>query len=70
MKTQDAIDHFGNASKLAKALRISKSAVSRWGEYVPHGRQYELYVLTGGALRPKTNSSDHFSPNRLPVEEG
>jgi len=50
MKTQDAVNHFGGRSALAKALDISYAAVAQWGEYVPKSRQYELWAMTGGAL--------------------
>jgi hypothetical protein len=50
MKTQDAIDLFGSKVAIAEALGISKQAVTEWGDDVPLGRQYQLQVVTNGAL--------------------
>lgn len=51
MTKSEAIKHFGSASKLARALRISRAAVSRWPENtVPALRQFQLEALTGGKL--------------------
>jgi DNA-binding transcriptional regulator YdaS (Cro superfamily) len=51
MKTKDAIAHFGTATALAKALKISVAAVSQWGDSVPVGRAYQIEVVSGGALK-------------------
>jgi hypothetical protein len=58
MKTSDAIQHFGSAANLARALGITRAAVSLWGERPPLGRQYELEVLTGGALKAQRPATD------------
>ena len=50
MSTDKAINHFGSAASLAKALGLSKAAVSQWGEYVPALRAYQLERITKGAL--------------------
>jgi hypothetical protein len=52
MKTSDAINHFGSSTKLAHAMGLaSRQAVHYWGEYPPIPRQYQIEVLTNGALR-------------------
>lgn len=51
MRTQSAADHFGSKTALAKALGITKAAVSEWGEFVPEGRAYQIESLTKRALR-------------------
>lgn len=51
MKTQDAITHFGNASKLAAALGIKAPSVYGWGVAVPKQRQYEIERITNGKLK-------------------
>lgn len=51
MLTKDAVAHFKGRSKLAKELGISPAAVSQWGEHVPKARQYQLQVLSDGALK-------------------
>lgn len=50
MKTKTAIDYFGNQAALAKALNITTSAITQWGEEVPARRALELEKLTAGAL--------------------
>jgi hypothetical protein len=52
MKTKEAIEHFGSVPALAAALGMrSRQAVYYWGEYPTPGRQYQIEVLTNGALR-------------------
>ena len=51
MKTQDAIKHFGGRQQLADVLGITRPAIYEWGETVPELRQYQIEVLSGGALR-------------------
>lgn len=43
--------HFGSLDAIARALSITKSAVSQWPERVPQGAAYKLQVITGGKLR-------------------
>lgn len=45
MLTADAIKHFGSRAAIARALGISRSAVSYWGEHVPALRAYQLREL-------------------------
>jgi len=51
MKTKDAITHFGNKAKLAKALNISKSAITQWPDDVPALRAFQIERLTNGKLK-------------------
>ena len=57
MNKKDAIKHFGNAANLAKALNVSRQAITLWGDTVPLLRQYQLQELTNGELkaRPPNN---------------
>lgn len=50
MTKQQAIDHFGSATALAKACGVTASAVSQW-DSIPEGQQYKLQILTGGVLK-------------------
>jgi DNA-binding transcriptional regulator YdaS (Cro superfamily) len=45
MKTQHAIEFFGTAAELAKALGITPGAISQWGEDVPALRAYQITEL-------------------------
>lgn len=51
MYTKVAIKHFKTRSNLARALGISRAAVSYWGPVIPEGSAYKLESLTGGALK-------------------
>jgi DNA-binding transcriptional regulator YdaS (Cro superfamily) len=46
----DAKRHFKTLSAIAKALRVTKSAVSQWGEIVPEGAAYKLLAITRGKI--------------------
>jgi hypothetical protein len=50
LKTQDAIRFFGSVETLKAALKL-KARTEIWGEFPPASRQYQLEVLTNGALR-------------------
>jgi len=51
MEKTQAISHFGSAANLARALGISKAAVSQWKDQVPELRALQLERLTDGELR-------------------
>lgn len=57
MKKLDAINYFGSSANLIRAINnkttwpITSGAVSQWGEDVPSGRDFQLEVLSRGALR-------------------
>ena len=51
MTTEEAKKYYGGIKELAKALAIWPHNISRWGEYPPMKRQYEIEVKTGGKLR-------------------
>ena len=50
MRTQEAIEHFGGATKLAEALGLTRDAIYKWGAYPPNETQYKIMVLSGGRL--------------------
>ena len=51
MKKLDVIAYFSGVTKTAKALGISKSAVSLWGEEIPYGRACQVQLLNKGKLK-------------------
>jgi DNA-binding transcriptional regulator YdaS (Cro superfamily) len=51
MYKADAVRHFGSQIAVARALGITKGAVSLWGNVVPEGSAYKLESVTGGALK-------------------
>ncbi|WP_017445775.1 Cro/CI family transcriptional regulator [Gayadomonas joobiniege] len=58
MKTSTAIAFYGNATRLADALKVSRQAISQWGEKVPPLRAYELERLTNGKLKAVEELAD------------
>ncbi|ATR83039.1 Cro/Cl family transcriptional regulator [Pseudomonas sp. HLS-6] len=52
MTKNQAIQHFGSISVLAKALGVTYEAIRQWGE-VPELRQYQIERITKGALKAK-----------------
>jgi transcriptional regulator with XRE-family HTH domain len=51
MTYDEAIAHFGTQVKLAEALRIAQPTVSQWERVVPPRYQFQLEIITDGALR-------------------
>jgi len=52
MKTSEAINFFGSQKALKEALNLkARQTIHAWGEIPPPGRQYQIEVLTNGALR-------------------
>jgi len=51
MKTETAIEYFKTKAALARALDISKSAISEWKDVVPFKRQLQLEQITNGELK-------------------
>ena len=58
MLVSDALKFFsgqdgdcGAQTRLANALKITRGAVSQWGDVVPEGNAYKLESLTKGKLK-------------------
>lgn len=50
MKTDEAVKFFGGKKQLADALGVWPQVIYQWKEHPPLARQYELQVMTNGAL--------------------
>lgn len=58
MKTQEAIQHFGGRKiDLAKAIGVSPSAITQWGEVPPMLRQFQIERITGGKLKAQPDAA-------------
>lgn len=77
METNEAIKFFGSKSRIARALNLSRVAITRWRGKVPKGRALELEKITNGALkcdlsvyknRPRKNKR-RSSPDTSPTGE-
>jgi len=55
MLKQDVVSHFGSPAATARALGITKSAVSQWGDNIPERMAYRVQTVTGGALTVDPN---------------
>lgn len=59
MKKNDVISHFGNATKAANALGVTKSAISQWPETIPRLRAFEIERITNGELKADFTTPKH-----------
>jgi hypothetical protein len=50
MKKTDALEHFETVADLARAAKVTRSAVSQWGDLVPPLSAKRLELATGGKL--------------------
>ena len=50
MYKNDVLKFYGTSIAVAKALRISPSAITQWAEIIPEKQAYKLERLTKGAL--------------------
>ncbi|WP_163833261.1 Cro/CI family transcriptional regulator [Spartinivicinus ruber] len=73
MRKVDAINYFGTASNLAKALGIKPSAITQWREFVPPLRAFQLEHLTQGKLKARkipnqaTNNTTCVEVSHVPL---
>lgn len=50
MRVKQAVKHFESKANIARALGVSRSAVTRWGEVVPVKQALKLKSLSKGKL--------------------
>ena len=52
MTLNETLEHFKvGPSALAKKLGVTPGAVSQWKEKIPETRQWQIELMTGGALK-------------------
>jgi len=51
MLTQKLVEHFGNKIETARALGLTKQAISNGDDVVPEGTAYKAQILTGGRVK-------------------
>lgn len=61
MKKLEVIAYFGGVTNTAKALGISKAAVSLWREDIPYGRACQVQLVSKGQL--KVEPVEHVKPS-------
>ena len=65
MLTADAVKFYGSKIAVARALGVCKTAISKWGKYVPPLSAARLHEKTGGKLKfsPDSRRYKHwYSP--------
>ena len=50
MKKADVIKYFGGVKQLCEAMGMTRQALDQWPDVVNKARQWELEVISGGAL--------------------
>lgn len=50
MLKSDLKKYYGSFVKAARALGVSPSAISQWGDVIPEKQAYRLEILTRGKL--------------------
>lgn len=58
MTADDVIKHFGSLRRAAIALDVWPQTIYAWGDKVPPLRQYQIEVLTDGALKADRDDQD------------
>lgn len=51
MTYHDLISHYGSQAQAARALGVPRQSVWQWKQAIPLGRQFQIELATGGALR-------------------
>jgi hypothetical protein len=60
----DAVNFFGNKTKLAMAAGVKPSSVSVWGVLVPEGKAMRLQIASGGVLKYDPIAYDQHKAKR------
>lgn len=59
MTYDDLVSKYGNANRAAKALDLSRQALSRWKKTgIPFPAQYRIQMRTRGRLKANTEALD------------
>ncbi|MDO4641691.1 MAG: Cro/CI family transcriptional regulator [Neisseria sp.] len=55
MRKVDVLKYYGTRTAIAKALRISPSAITQWPDIIPEKQAYKLERITKGGLTVDIN---------------
>lgn len=66
MRKKTVVRFFGNQTKTAERLGVTKSAVSQWGDVVPELMAYRAQYESGGILKvdPRTYQKQNVGEPR------
>jgi DNA-binding transcriptional regulator YdaS (Cro superfamily) len=59
MLLSTALQYYKNKAAIARALGISRAAISQWGDVVPESSAYKLQVLNRGKLKVDSSLYAH-----------
>lgn len=59
MNLDQLIAHFGTQEKAAEAIGVTQGSVSAWRRGIPVPRQFQIEVLTQGALQADRSAQPH-----------
>ena len=51
MKKSEVIEYFGSAARTARAMRISRAAVTMWPDELGDNVSFKVELVTGGQLK-------------------
>jgi hypothetical protein len=51
MKKSEVIEYFGSAARTARAMRISRAAVTMWPDELGDNVSFKVELVTGGNLK-------------------
>lgn len=59
MQITELIEYYGSSGEVARAVEVSKQAVSKWTVqgFIPFNTQYRIEVLTDGKLKADRNKN-------------
>lgn len=68
MSPQQALEYFGTKAEIARVLGITAPSVVEWFDagVIPEGRQYQLELATGGALKADRPANRTAAASGLP----
>lgn len=59
MTLNDVLAHFNmKPSELAEQLGVTPGAISQWKDGIPAGRQWQIEIMTSGALKAAPAKSE------------
>lgn len=62
MKKSEVIEYFGSAARTARAMHISRAAVSLWPDVLGDNVSFKVELVTGGNL--KSDETLRFEADR------
>lgn len=65
MTPAQALDHYKTQAEIARVLGCTQPSVAEWfdNEKIPHGRQYQLQIASGGALQADQPANRKEAPD-------